>query len=142
MPISRRLFVIGLGGSLAATSMLWGLGGLDWWSPESRMDTPLPTNTYVDHEGWFLTVEDKARLLGAANVRTLENTNLPGADIGNKIVSDVSACASWCLLEASCRSFTYTKADHPEPRRRGVCWIKGSTPDAVTSEFHISGILE
>jgi hypothetical protein len=139
--ISRRSLLLGLGGGLAATSIAWSIGGLDLWRTGRREDAPAANSTYIDHDGWMLTIEDKPKLLGVAKIRHLDNTNLPGSDIGSRVVTDLSACALWCVTDPRCRSFAYTKtvADADRPN---TCWIKNSVPEAMASELFISGIIE
>lgn len=140
-PLSRRSLLIGLGGGLAATSIVWAIGGFDLWHEGPRADAPAASATYIDHDGWLLTVDDKTKLLATAKIRQLDSTNLPGGDIGNKVVTDLSACALWCVTDPRCRSFAFTKPVSGVGRPN-TCWIKDSVPDAVASAVHISGIVE
>jgi len=141
-PISRRSLLIGLGGGLAATSIVWSLGRFDLWQgpqPDIRVVRPL---TYVDHAGWLLSAEDKEKLTANVRFKQLDNTNLAGADIASRPVANMSACASWCTMESRCRSFAYLKPRHADPDRPSTCWIKSSIPDALPSDEFISGIVE
>jgi hypothetical protein len=142
-PISRRALLFGLGGGLAATSIVWSLGGFNLWQAGRGPGAPpAARDTYVDYEGWVLTVEDKAKLLAAATFKRLDNTNLAGQDIGNHPVADVSACALWCLMESRCQSFAFLKPNPPESDRPSMCWIKASVPDAIPSAEFVSGIVD
>jgi hypothetical protein len=140
-PLSRRSLLVGLGGGIAATSLVWSMGGFGRWRTETLASAPVASRAYVDHEGWFLTVEDKSKLLATAKIKHLDNTNLPGGDIANKVVIDEMDCALWCLMDPRCKSFAFTKPG-PDVGKPNVCWIKESVPGPVASEFHISGILE
>ena len=139
--ISRRSLLIGLGGGLAVSSIAWSIGGFNLSGTGRQAVVPAASDLYVDHEGWLLTVDDKAKVVASANIRQLDNTNLPGGDIGNRVVADVSACALWCMLDSRCKSFVFTKPA-PEVGRPNMCWIKDSVPEAVPSEFHVAGIVE
>ena len=142
-PISRRTLLIGLGGGLAATSIVWSIGGFNLWPSGSRPDAPaVASDRYVDYQGWVLTVEDKAKLLAAVTFKRLDNTNLAGQDIGNHPVADVSSCALWCLMESRCQSFAFLKPDPREGDKPSMCWIKSSVPDALPSDQFISGIVD
>ena len=141
-PISRRALLFGLGGGLAATSIVWSMGGCNLWQTSRRPDAPAAaSDRHVDYEGWVLTPEDKVKLLAAASFKQLDNTNLPGEDIGNHPVASVSECALWCLMESKCQSFAYLKPDPPGGTRPSMCWIKSSVPGALPSDQFISGIV-
>jgi hypothetical protein len=143
VPISRRALLLGLGGGLAATSIVWNLGGCNLWQDGRRPNArAVASDRHVDYQGWMLTVEDKAKLLAAATFRRLDNTNLAGQDIGNQPVADVSACALWCLMESRCQSFAFLKPDPRESGRPSMCWIKSSVPDALPTDRFISGIVD
>lgn len=64
-PISRRTFIVALGGGLSAGSMGGGVGRL---SPRIRPPTLEDAVSrqcsigFVDYEGWILTTADKRRL--------------------------------------------------------------------------------
>ena len=139
--ISRRSLLIGLGGGLAATSIVWTLGGFDVWLDERRASPDPARTTYVDHEGWLLTVDDKKKLLSTATIKHLDNTNLPGSDIDSRVVTDLEACTLWCVTEPECRSFAFARTVSGRGRPN-TCWIKDSVPEAVPLEGYASGILE
>jgi hypothetical protein len=143
VPISRRALLIGLGGGLTATSIVWSVGGFNLWQSGRRSGAPdVTSERYVDYQGWVLTVEDKAKLLAATTFKQLDNTNLAGQDIGNHPVDDVSACALWCLMESRCQSFAFLKPDPREGVKPSMCWIKSSVPEAIASDLFTSGIVE
>ena len=142
--VSRRALLIALGGGLATS--VWC--GFDRFYPWPILVGP-PGNSgrsccdYVDYQGWLLTTTDKETLIARRQIRQIEDTDLPGGDVANKVVADASACASWCLSESRCRSFTFAKPQHPVAARRNMCWIKGSNQlRAVASPSYTSGVVE
>ena len=70
--ISRRTFMVGIGGAVASTVLVWG--------PWALMRRPLGSGghhpiiegdgAYVDHDGWLVTTADKERMPA-----TLDNTD-------------------------------------------------------------------
>ena len=120
--------------------MIWSLGRLDFWHARPR--TNIASQTYVDHAGWLLSVEDKDKLLATVTVKQLDNTNLAGGgDIASLSMSDVSACALWCVMESRCLSFAYLKPGDIDDGAASTCWIKSSVPDALPDALFISGIV-
>ena len=142
--LSRRTFLTALGGGLAAGSALWALSGSPYWGGILGGGAAVEECcSYVDHDGWMLTVADKERLIAGRQIRQLEHTSLSGGDIESMEVADAAACAAWCLSEERCRSFTYATTAHPESDMRSTCWIKGATDLPATADpFYTSGIVE
>jgi hypothetical protein len=97
--------------------------------------------SYVDHEGWMLTPDDRTRLLATATFRQLEDTNLPGSDIASRVVTDLDACALWCVTEPTCRSFVFLQSTSARGRPN-TCWVKDAVPEPAPLEGYISGIRE
>ena len=142
-PISRRALLVGLGGGLAVTSIVWSIGGCNLWQAGRRPDAPAAaSDRYVDYEGWILTPKDKTKLLAAVTFKQLDNTNLAGEDIGNHPVASVTECALWCQMEPKCQSFAYVKPVPPVGGAPSMCWIKSSVPGAIPSDQFISGIVD
>jgi len=142
--VSRRALLIALGGGLA-TSVLCGFERFYPWPilVEPTENSGRPCCDYVDHQGWLLTTTDKERLTLQRQIRQIEDTDLPGGDVANKVVTDASACAAWCLSESRCRSFTFAKPEHPVAASRNMCWIKGSNRlGAVANRSYTSGVVD
>jgi hypothetical protein len=118
------------------------MGGLGLLHAAQQPAAPAAiTGKYVDYEGWILTAEEKVKLLASAKFKRLDNTNLPGQDMGSHPVADEASCAVWCLMESKCQSFAFAKPDPPGRGRPSMCWIKSSVPSAIPSNQFISGIV-
>jgi hypothetical protein len=71
--ISRRAFLLGLGGGAAAVGLAWGLSSSGILRPAPVDPYPMPECcTFVDYEGWMLTKVDKDRLMAQGGVKPLE----------------------------------------------------------------------
>jgi hypothetical protein len=71
--VSRRAFVLGLGGGIASASLVWGLWQSGVLRPSPVDPYPMPECCrFVDYEGWMLTKLDKDRLMAQGGVKPLE----------------------------------------------------------------------
>ena len=77
---------------------------------------------------------------GTARMGPLEpDTNRQGrdlADIGLR-VTDAAACSRLCGIDERCMAMSFVKA---ADTTSGICWLKGSVPDASESPAVISAI--
>jgi len=143
--LSRRAFVLTVGGGLAGMSLAWGLGGVQrlermvGWRESLVEQCCAP----ADYHGWIVTAVDKEKLILGRHVTMMEDTDLPGQDIESGRVADASECSAWCLSEEDCLSFTYAKPNHPDAGKQGMCWIKASDAiRTVPSPFYVSGVVD
>jgi PAN domain len=121
--VSRRAFLVGVGGSLASASLVWSL----WRNAgEPTVDVnPVPECCgYTDYGGWVVTTTDKAQLISTAGLTMLDGTMLEGGTLTDRTLPDAESCAAWCVSTSECVGFSYGKPTHPNPDRRGRCWLK------------------
>src|SRR5687768_2105474 len=105
-PVSRRAFLLGLGGGIASAGLVWGLSRSSLWPRSTPEPYPLPEG-YVDYAGWMVTKADKDKLMASDSMKRLEGSMFDGHDIANRVVSSVDECSSWCLSEPDCQGFSY-----------------------------------
>ena len=62
--ISRRTFVMGVGGGAASATLVWGLWGFRRWprTPGEKHPVIVGCCAYAEYDGWLVTTEDKRRL--------------------------------------------------------------------------------
>ena len=62
--ISRRTFMMGIGGGAASASLVWGLWEWTRWPRTSDEEHPIIAGgcAYADYDGWLVTTVDKRRL--------------------------------------------------------------------------------
>ena len=62
--ISRRTFVMGVGGGAASATLVWGLWGFRRWprTPGEKHPVIAGCCAYAEYDGWLVTTEDKRRL--------------------------------------------------------------------------------
>ena len=63
--ISRRAFLMGVGGGAASATLVWGLWGFRRWPRMLGEERSLIAGccAYAEYDGWLVTTEDKRRLL-------------------------------------------------------------------------------
>ena len=62
--ISRRTFVMGVGGGAASATLVWGLWGFRRWprTPDEEHPVIAGCCAYAEYDGWLVTTKDKRRL--------------------------------------------------------------------------------
>jgi hypothetical protein len=66
-----------------------------------------------------------------------DNTDRPGGDVANAPSSSPQACLQQCRADKRCKSWTYARPG--AQGGGGVCYLKGSIPNAVANGCCISG---
>ena len=61
--LSRRTFLLGVGGGAATMSIAWGVSELGLPFLERRDDSPTTFDAHAEYDGWLVTPEDKARMV-------------------------------------------------------------------------------
>jgi hypothetical protein len=122
--MSRRAWLISLGGGVASVSLAFGL----WkYTPRIVVHDQYPVmtgNVHVDYSGWIVTPADKKKLTVTGSLHRFENTALAGEDLFGRTMASAEACETWCLQEPDCQGFSYASAEHPDANRRRVCSLK------------------
>ena len=141
--ISRRAFLVGIGGGVASVSLAFGL----WkYAPRAPIEAgaryPVMTgNVYVDYAGWIVTPADKARLTATGSIRLMNDTVLSGDTLGQRTLESADACAAWCLQEPDCQGFSFASAEHPDRDVRRTCSLRQTSQITPTANPNfISGI--
>ena len=125
--ISRRAFLLGVGGGVASASLALGLWKYRPWVHRPESAPVLLQNKHVDYLGWIVTPEDKTRLIAAGTITILPDTTLSGGSYAERNEESVDACRNWCLEDPSCQGFNWGKETHPDAKLRNQCSLKDSS---------------
>jgi hypothetical protein len=131
--LSRRAFLLGVGGGVASASLAFGLWKYGPWVHQPESAPVLLHNKYVDYSGWILTPEDKTRLIAAGTITILPDTTLSGGSYAERKKESVDACRDWCLEDPSCQGFSWGSETHPDAQFRNQCSLKDSSQLTRTS---------
>ena len=67
------------------------------------------------------------------------NTDRPGNDIRNAIISSAEACQKLCNRDGNCRAWTFVRPGIQGASAR--CWLKDTIPSAVANRCCTSGVI-